>query len=112
VLKICCSCFPIVRLSLWPAFSKTHQGHLPQRLQRRVGRSQGQPSGMRRNYTVKITDEARMTTSYSVKHTVHVSVTGALRQRPNTVSLSSKGTGCEMQVESNYKRIMSTTTRG
>jgi hypothetical protein len=54
------------------------------------------------NYTVKITDESRMTASYTVKHSAHVTVTGALRQRPNTVSLSSKGTGCEMEVQSNY----------
>jgi hypothetical protein len=58
--------------------------------------------GNAENYTIKITDESKMTVSYSVKHSVHVSVTGALRQRPNTVSLSSKGTGCGMEVQSNY----------
>ena len=54
------------------------------------------------NYTVKISDEAHMAASYSVKHAAHVTITGALRQRPNTVSLSSSGTGCQMQVQSNY----------
>ena len=58
--------------------------------------------GNAENYTIKITDESRMTVSYSVKHSAHVTVTGALRQRPNTVSLTSQGTGCEMEVQSNY----------
>lgn len=54
------------------------------------------------NYTVKMTDESRMTASYTVKHSAHLSVTGALRQRPNTVSLRAAGAACEMEVESNY----------
>jgi hypothetical protein len=58
--------------------------------------------GNAENYTIKITDESKMMVSYSVKHSVHVTITGALRQRPNTVSLSSQGTGCVMEVESNY----------
>lgn len=58
--------------------------------------------GNAENYTVKITDETRMIATYSVKHSAHVTVTGALRQRPNTVSLSPQGTGCEMEVQSNY----------
>jgi hypothetical protein len=43
-----------------------------------------------------------MAASYSVKHSAHVTITGALRQRPNTVSLSAKDSGCELQVQSNY----------
>jgi hypothetical protein len=58
--------------------------------------------GNAENYTIKIADETRMTASYEVKHTAHVSITGALRQRPNTVSLSSAGAGCKMEVQSNY----------
>lgn len=54
------------------------------------------------NYTIKVADESRMTVSYSVKHSAHVTITGALRQRPNVVSLSPQGTGCEMEVQSNY----------
>ena len=54
------------------------------------------------NYTIKIADESRMTASYDVKHSAHVSITGALRQRANTVSLKSNGTGCQMEVQSNY----------
>jgi hypothetical protein len=58
--------------------------------------------GNSENYTIKIADESKMTASYSVKHSAHVTVTGALRQRPNTVSLHAQGTGCEMEVESSY----------
>jgi len=58
--------------------------------------------GNAENYTIKITDESRMTVSYSVKHSAHVTVTGALRQRPNTVSLGPQAAGCEMEVQSNY----------
>jgi hypothetical protein len=43
-----------------------------------------------------------MTASYNVKHAAHVTVTGAVLQRTNHVTLVSKGTGCEMQVVSNY----------
>ena len=58
--------------------------------------------GNAENYTIKMTDESKMTVSYSVKHAAHVTITGALRQRPNTVALSSQGTGCAMEVQSNY----------
>jgi uncharacterized protein YkwD len=54
------------------------------------------------DYSVKLTEEARMTTSYPVKHAALVTMTGALRQRPNTASLSAKGAGCETQVKSSY----------
>ncbi len=54
------------------------------------------------NYTVKESDDTKMTASYNVKHAVHVTITGALLQRANRVTLVPKGTGCEMQVKSNY----------
>lgn len=54
------------------------------------------------NYTIKIADETRMMASYAVKHSAHVTVTGALRQRPNTVSLKAEGDGCAMSVQSSY----------
>jgi len=54
------------------------------------------------NYTVVKNDEDKMTTTYKVKHNVHVTVTGALLQRNNKVTLVPKGDGCEMQVVSNY----------
>jgi hypothetical protein len=84
-----------------PAFSKTHKDTYSNacgEVWAAVKDTLGNPE----NYTVKMTDEARMTVSYTVKHSAHVSITGALRQRPNTVSLSSKGNGCEMSIESNY----------
>lgn len=58
--------------------------------------------GNAENYTIKVSDETRMIATYSVKHSAHVTVTGTLRQRPNTVSLNPQGSGCEMEVQSNY----------
>jgi hypothetical protein len=54
------------------------------------------------NYVVKESDDTKMTAAYSVKHSVHVNVTGAVLQRTNHVTLVSKGKGCEMQVGSNF----------
>ena len=54
------------------------------------------------NYTVVKSDDAKMTASYHVKHTVHVTITGAVLQRKNKVTLVSKGPVCETQVVSNY----------
>ncbi len=54
------------------------------------------------NYTVVESDDTSMTTSYHVKHAAHVTVTGAVLQRKNRVTLVSNGPGCEMQVVSNY----------
>jgi hypothetical protein len=54
------------------------------------------------NYTVVKSDDAKMTASYHVKHAVHVTITGAVLQRKNKVTLVSKGPACEMQVVSNY----------
>ena len=54
------------------------------------------------NYTIVESDEAKMTTSYEVKHSAHVNISGALLQRTNRVTLVSNSAGCEMQVVSNY----------
>jgi hypothetical protein len=54
------------------------------------------------NYTVVKSDDAKMTASYHVKHTVHVTITGAVLQRKNKVTLVPKGPACAMQVVSNY----------
>ncbi len=54
------------------------------------------------NYNVAKSDDTKMTASYQVKHSVHVSVTGTLLQRTNRVTLVSKGAACEMQVVSNF----------
>ena len=84
-----------------PVLSKTHKVTYPNACSE-VWAAVKDTLGNAETYTIKITDESRMTVSYSVKHSAHVTVTGALRQRPNTVSLSPQGTGCEMQVQSNY----------
>ena len=54
------------------------------------------------NCSVVESDDAKMTTSYDVKHAAHVNLSGAALQRTNQVTLLSQGTGCQMQVVSNY----------
>ena len=100
MLRFAVAAFVLSAFAL-PAFSGTHKDTYPNACSE-VWAAVKDTLGNSENYTVKITDEARMTASYSVKHAAHVTITGALRQRPNTVSLSSKGTGCEMKIESNY----------
>ena len=84
-----------------PVLSKTHKVAYPNSCTE-VWAAVKDTLGNAENYTVKITDESKLVVSYSVKHSAHVPVTGALRQRANTVSLSAQGTGCEMEVQSNY----------
>jgi hypothetical protein len=43
-----------------------------------------------------------MNADYNVKHSAHVNISGTLLQRKNHVKLAPQGTGCEMQVISNY----------
>lgn len=100
MLRLVVAAFILSTFAL-PAFSGTHKDTYPNACSE-VWAAVRDTLGNAENYTVKLTDEARMTSSYSVKHTAHVTITGALRQRPNTVTLSTKGTGCEMAVESNY----------
>jgi len=54
------------------------------------------------NYNVETTDDSHMYAIYQPKHTVHVTITGALVQRKNHVTLVPKASGCEMQIVSNY----------
>jgi hypothetical protein len=54
------------------------------------------------NYNVEESNDTLMAATYKVKHAAHVTVSGAVLQRANRVSLVSKGTECEMQVKSNY----------
>jgi hypothetical protein len=54
------------------------------------------------NYSDVASDDSAMTASYHPKHTVHVTVTGAVLQRTNHVTLVSNGTACEMRLVSNY----------
>ena len=83
------------------ALSKTHKTTFPNGCSE-VWAAVKDTLGNAENYTIKIADESRMTVSYSVKHSAHVTVTGALRQRPNTVSLTPQGAGCQMELLSNY----------
>ncbi|MFN8006908.1 MAG: hypothetical protein U0V70_07785 [Terriglobia bacterium] len=99
-MRLLCMTVTMLALPL-PAFSKTHKETFPNPCSE-VWAATKDTLGNPENYTIKITDESRMTASYSVKHSAHVTVTGALRQRPNTVSLSTKGTDCQMEVQSNY----------
>ncbi|HEY1472236.1 MAG TPA: hypothetical protein VGF61_24570 [Candidatus Acidoferrum sp.] len=57
------------------------------------------------NYIVKTNDDVKMTASYNVKHQIHVTITETVLQRTNKVTLVPKGTGCEMQVVSNYSGV-------
>ncbi len=54
------------------------------------------------NYNVAESDDAAMTAKYDVKHSAHVNISGAALQRQNKVTLVTEGTGCQMQVVSNY----------
>ena len=84
-----------------PAFGKTYKSTYP------VACSQVWPAvktvlGVQENYTVDQTDDATMTAAYDVKHQAHVNISGAILQRKNKVTLVTEGTGCQMQVVSNY----------
>ena len=57
------------------------------------------------HYTVVQKDDARMHAEYNVKHAAHVTISGAILQRTNKVTLVPKGTGCEMQVVSNWSGV-------
>ena len=61
------------------------------------------------HYDLKATDDAKMHADYEAKHTAHVTVTGVFTQRTNHVTLVTKGTGCEMQVVSNFSGWGTTT---
>jgi hypothetical protein len=100
MLRFAVAAFVLSSFAL-PAFCGKHKDTYPNACSE-VWAAVKDTLGNAENYTVKITDEAHMAASYGVKHSAHVTVTGALRQRNNTVSLSTKGTGCEMEVESNY----------
>ena len=99
--ELICGLLAALSACTWPALGKTHRNSYPNACSE-VWAAVKDTLGNSEKYSVKLTDEARMTTSFSVKHSAHVTITGALRQRPSTVSLSTRGTGCEMQVESSY----------
>jgi hypothetical protein len=57
------------------------------------------------NYTVVKNDDGKMTSTYKVKHEIHVTITETFLQRNNKVTLVPKGTSCEMQTVSNYSGV-------
>ncbi len=84
-----------------PAFGKTYENTYPVPCGDVWGAVKDTLSNPE-NYSVVESDDAKMTASYNVNHSAHVNVSGAVLQRTNRVTLVSKGTGCEMQVVSNY----------
>jgi len=84
-----------------PAFGKTYKTSYPVPCSALWGAVKDTLSSPE-NYAVVESDEAKMTASYNVKHSVHANVSGAVLQRTNHVTLVPKGEGCEMQVVSNY----------
>ena len=54
------------------------------------------------NYKDVVSDQEKMTAEYNVKHSVHWSVTGAINQGKNHVSLTPTGATCEMSVVSMF----------
>jgi len=57
------------------------------------------------NYDVLASGDSKMTADYNVKHAAHVTISGAILQRTNHVTLVSEGAVCEMQVVSNWSGI-------
>ena len=84
-----------------PAFGKTYKSTYPAPCSE-VWSAVKDTLSNAENYNVVESDDTKMTASYNVKHSAHVNVSGALLQRTNHVTLVPKGTGCEMQVVSNY----------
>lgn len=84
-----------------PAFGKTSKNTYPVPCSELWGAVKDTLSNAE-NYNVEESNDTLMAASYKVKHAAHVTVSGAVLQRANHVSLVSKGTECEMQVKSNY----------
>lgn len=84
-----------------PAFGKTYKSTYPDPCSQ-VWSAVTDTLSNADNYTVTGKDDAKMTADYDPKHAAHVNVSGALLQRKNHVTLVSQGTGCQMQVVSNY----------
>jgi hypothetical protein len=84
-----------------PVFGKTYKSTYPvpcSELWGAVKDTLGNPE----NYSVVESNDTKMTASYNVKHTAHVTLTGVFTQRTNHVTLVSNGNVCEMQVVSHF----------
>ena len=84
-----------------PAFGKTSKNTYPAPCSELWGAVKD-VLGNAENYNVEDSNDTLMTATYKVKHAAHVTVSGAVLQRANHVTLVSKGTECELQVKSNY----------
>jgi hypothetical protein len=84
-----------------PAFGKTSKNTYPVPCSELWGAVKDVLSNAE-NYNVEESNDTLMAATYKVKHAAHVTISGAVLQRANHVSLVSKGTECEMQVKSNY----------
>jgi len=84
-----------------PAFGKTSKSTYPVACSELWGAVKDVLSNAE-NYNVEESSDNLMSASYKVKHAAHVTVSGAVLQRANHVTLVSKGTECELQVKSNY----------
>lgn len=102
-MKIKLALVALVSLALaLPAFGKTYKTTYPVAcgdLWPAVKDTLNNPDN---NYDVKALDDAQMHADYDVKHAAHVTVTGAILQRQNHVTLVPSGAACEMQVVSNF----------
>ena len=84
-----------------PAFAKTYKGSFPapcSEVWTAVKDVLSHPD----MYDVQASDDSKMHADYDVKHQAHVNVSGAVLQRQNHVTLTPKGSGCEMDVVSNF----------
>ena len=57
------------------------------------------------SYRMVSTDDAKWTAFYDVKHKQHLSISGAVAQKTNQVTLVTQGTGCQMQVNSSFSGL-------
>jgi len=57
------------------------------------------------NYKMVSSDDPNWTAFYDVKHKVHLSISGAVAQKTNQVTLVTQGTGCQMQVNSSFSGL-------
>jgi hypothetical protein len=97
--------FVVVALMLltvaMPAFGGAHKDNYPVPCSQLWGAVKD-TLGNAENYSIVASDDTKMTAMYDVHHAVHTSIAGAALQRTNSVALTPQGSGCEMQVHSNY----------
>jgi hypothetical protein len=98
------TCMALLALPAFGAGKKTYQTNYPvpcSDVWGTVKAALANPS----NYKDVVSDEAKMSAEYNVKHSIHWSVAGAINQGKNSVSLVVLPTGCEMNVGSMYSGL-------